>query len=265
MRSMKQEMIEMLGRLRPHRAHGCAKVRLGSSHDGGYVLLDDFAGIERAIGCGVGTNADFERDLARKGIPVELFDHTIDAVPYPHPLFTFHRRPVRAATPGDGDAIDLAGFVSLHALKPDSAVLKLDIEGDEWALLQHAPRQALLPWRQIVVELHWLDKASDAKWRACALAAMENVTRDFAVVHVHANNHSPMVSLDGLLVPMVLEISLARRRRYRLRRSDEEFPTALDTPNDNRKPDFRLGRFDFGDRLTARLWRRLSGQGGHQT
>jgi hypothetical protein len=55
----------------------------------------------------------------------------------------------------------------------------------------------------------------------------------------------------------VLEVSLASRRHYRLRPSGEQFPTALDTPNNSRQPDLWLGRFDYDDRLATRLWRRL--------
>jgi hypothetical protein len=257
MPSLERDMLVLLRRLLPHQAVGHRKVRLGTTHDGGYVLLDDFTGIDTAIGCGVGTNADFERDLAARDIAIKLFDHTVEAAPFPHPRFLFHRMAVMAKEPPDAPAVDLAGIARMFSLQPGAAILKIDIEGDEWALLRDAPREALRPYRQIVAELHWFEKAQDPQWRATAVAAVKNLTRDFAVVHVHANNHEPMLTFDGVRVPSVLEVSLASRRHYRLRPSGEQFPTALDTPNNSRQPDLWLGRFDYDDRLATRLWRRL--------
>jgi hypothetical protein len=273
MQDLQQAVRDLLGPLRPHRAVGHDKIRIGASHDGGYVMLDDFTGIHAAIGCGVGWNVDFEFELAERGIEVDLFDHTIAEPPRAHPRFWFHRRRV-AGAPQDGmpsldrDAtplVDLDGIAKRLAVPDGAALLKVDIEGDEWTLFQRASRAALRPYRQIVCEVHDLHGIADARFLATALAAVKNLTRDFAVVHVHANNHAPMLSFGGLLVPEVFELTFASRRHYRLRRSQEEFPTPLDTPNFRSRPDFWLGRFDFAEQLTPPLWRRLLRQRGSET
>ncbi len=258
MNELQRAMRHLLSQLRPYAAVGHEKIRLGPAHDCGYVMLDDFAPIKAAIGCGVGWNVDFEWQLAERGIEVDLFDHTVEDVPRKHPRFWFHRRKL-AVAPQDGQAsIDLDGIARRLAVPQGAALLKIDIEGDEWALFKHASRQAFLPYRQIVCEIHWLEKASDPQWYATALAAVQNLTRDFAVVHVHANNFGAMLSFgDGLLVPSVLELTLANRRYYRLRRSAEEFPTPLDAPNNSNKPDTWLGRFDFSEKPGQPLWQRI--------
>lgn len=265
MQALQRAVRDLLAPLRPHKALGHDKVRMGAAHDGGYVMLDDFSGIRSAIGCGVGDNVDFEFALAEKGIEVDLFDHTVAGAPRVHQRFWFHRRQISGVPHEDGSSIDLDGIARRYALPAGSALLKVDIEGDEWSLFQRASRSALRPYRQIVCEVHDLHGIADAGFLATASAAVKNLTRDFAVVHVHANNHSPMLSFGGLLVPEVLELTFASRRHYRLRRSDEEFPTPLDAPNFRSRPDMWLGRFDFSEQLTPPLWRRVLRQPGSET
>lgn len=259
MQAMKDGIAALLSLLRPHRALGRDKVRIGSAHDGGYVMLDDFTGIRSVIGCGVGLDVAFEFELAEKGLRVDLFDHTVAGPPRAHERFCFHRLRIAARASAGIAAVDLDDIARQYELPANSAVLKIDIEGDEWQLFAGASALALRPYRQIVCEFHWLENAGDPAWLARSLAAMRKLTADFAIVHVHANNYSPLLTIGDWRVPSVLELTFASRRHYRLRRSGEEFPTALDAANDPARPDYSLGRFDFDDRLTRRLWRRLMG------
>jgi hypothetical protein len=248
-------MRRLLNLMRPHQAVGQKKIRLGAPGDGGYVLLDDFAGIVRGVGCGVGWDVSFERDLAERGIEIDLFDHTVAGPPTQHARFHFHRIRLGDGA-GEDPCVSLDGIAAMYRLAPGTAILKVDIEGDEWALLNQVTPASLLRYRQIVIELHWLNRAGDPQFLAAMTAAMRKLTRDFAVVHVHGNNNAPIASFGALKVPYVLELSLVSRHHYRLRRSHEEFPTALDAPNSDKRPDLPLGRFDFPRRLTDFLPRR---------
>ena len=67
----------------------------------------------------------------------------------------------------------------------------------------------------------------------------------FEPIHVHANNHSPMLLLGGVPFPGVLEVTYASRSRYRFIDTAESFPTVLDSPNYPGGADYYLGRFDF--------------------
>jgi hypothetical protein len=235
----------LLNLMRPHKAVGHKKIRLGAPGDGGYVLLDDFAGIRRGVGCGVGWDVSFEHALAERGLEIDLFDHTVAGPPVQHARFQFHRIKLGDGLSGDEPCVSLDGIAAMHRMAPGTAILKMDIEGDEWALLTQVAPASLLRYRQILIELHWMDRAGDPKFLAVMTDAMRKLTRDFAVVHVHGNNAAPVAVLGALKVPYVLELSLVSRRHYRVRRSREEFPTALDAPNISQRPDLQLGRFDF--------------------
>jgi FkbM family methyltransferase len=237
------DLRQLLRLLRPHEALGVGKVRLGAKEDGGYVVLDDFAGIETAVGCGVGWDVSFELDLARRNIPVALYDHTIEKLPTEHPGFTFHRRRVSAA-PAAG-AATLDEIVAELQIRPRRGFLKIDIEGAEWEVFAALGPQTLQSFRQIACELHWLGETQDRDWMNLARAALRNLNRDFAVVHIHGNNCGFVSQLDGIPVPGALEVTFANRQCYATMPSSRTFPTPWDKPNNPGVPDLALGRFAF--------------------
>ncbi len=76
---MAREVRSILRMLRPHRAIGHEKVRIGSSHDGGYICLEDFVGIDTAFSFGIEQNVDWDDDVANRGLTIYQFDHTVEA------------------------------------------------------------------------------------------------------------------------------------------------------------------------------------------
>jgi hypothetical protein len=85
---------EMMRLLRPYAAIGFHKARFGSARDGGYVLLDDFRGIDTAFSFGIEQNASWDLDIAEKGLTVYQFDHTVDAPITDHPHLIFTRKKI---------------------------------------------------------------------------------------------------------------------------------------------------------------------------
>jgi hypothetical protein len=68
----------------PHDIPGFAKRRAG-----GYVMLDDFDGVQAALSLGIGPEVSWDLDVARRGSRVLQFDHTVESSPQPHPHFVF--------------------------------------------------------------------------------------------------------------------------------------------------------------------------------
>jgi hypothetical protein len=105
--------------------------------------------------------------------------------------------------------------------------LKIDIEGDEYGLLDELVSRAGR-LSGCVIEFHECHKN---------LAAIESFVKAFelSIVHVHANNHSPICS--DLKIPHVMEISFSR---YGDASWSPIFPHPLDMPNNKRLPDIIL-------------------------
>ena len=230
--------------LKPQRAAGHSKVRLGSQHDGGYVCLDDFFGLDAAFSFGIEQNASWDSDAAVRGLIVHQFDHTVDGVYNPHPNFRFQKKKISAEAKDNEESIPSL-LRQFGSGAPASVLLKIDIEYSEWPVFDATPADDLNQFSQIICEFHGLcDVLDDAHYHRM-VRVLEKLDSRFGVVHVHGNNFSPYMFIGNVPFPPTMEVTLANRSRYQLEPTDEIFPTGLDNPCDASKPDHFLGRFQF--------------------
>ena len=240
-----QARIVMLGLLMaPRRVTSHRKIRVGGRTDGGYVMLDDFTKLRTAFSLGVGPNVDWDYAMAERGIAIHQFDHTVTGPPRDHPRFHFNRRRIDAQASGDAD--NLETLLEKHGSTARfSNLLKLDIEGSEWALLAEADAGSLSRFPQILCEFHALALVHDDKHFATMTRALRRLRQNFEVVHVHGNNCGGRLYVADQAMPNVLELTLAHREVYSFADEPETFPTELDYPNDPRTPEYFLGDFRF--------------------
>jgi hypothetical protein len=232
-----RELLAALRPLAPQKAVGFEKIRVGTGGDGAYVMLDDFHGIDHAISIGIGDNIEWDKGIVERGLRVKQYDGTIDGPPISHPLMEFHRHNLEAS-----------GKFSLAALangaKPDSIILKLDIERGEWPVFDAIDEATLNTFSQIMCEFHDVGHLAQRDKRERIARVFAKLCRTHAVTHVHANNATPLFVIGNVPVPNVVEISFASRSRYTFTPSDELFPTPLDIAS-GVAPDIFLGSFRF--------------------
>ncbi|MBR1212788.1 FkbM family methyltransferase [Bradyrhizobium sp. JYMT SZCCT0180] len=241
---MTQAIRRALHCLRPHSVQGLAKFRAGAAADGGYVMLNALHGCQIAYSIGIGGDVSWDLAMAERGLLVFQYDHTVDGPPAEHPNFRFHKTGLAAA--------DGAGMISLpsaihangHAARSD-IILKMDIEGAEWNILDTLGSDTLSQFSQIVIEVHYLRRLEEPAWLDRAHRIFARMEATHACVHVHGNNWGPLCVIHGIPVPDVLELCFARRDLGRFELSNELFPTPLDAPNKSGDYDFFLGGFRF--------------------
>jgi hypothetical protein len=110
-------------------------------------------------------------------------------------------------------------------------LLKMDIEGDEWAILKNIEPDLLSRFTQIVVELHNVHEAE--------IAVLQKLHDNFYLGHVHGNNHSGI--REG--IPDVIECTFIRKDCTGFEPEDDVsvFPVAgIDFPNKPEDPDYQL-------------------------
>lgn len=235
-------LLKLVALLSPLRAQGQRKIRIGSDHDGGYVMLDDFQKIDAALSLGVGPEVSWDYAIAERGIPVWQYDHSVEALPKMHPLFHFEPKRV-VSDHASAEEVTLASL--LENLAGKQIIVKMDIEGDEWKVLAQLAPGLLIHCRQLVVEFHDFLSITNRAWREEATQALLSLATDFGVVHVHANNLSKHILSGGLTLPDSLEVTFANRRYYQLEATDETFPGPADRKNNPYFPEIPLGRFQF--------------------
>ncbi len=217
-------------------------IRLGSSHDGGYLVPDDLAGIAACFSPGVSTNVSFELDLAKRGIRSYMVDASIDALPEHNDAFTFDSLWLGATDDASSKRISLDSWVSKYASEPNAGdlLLQMDIEDAEWTTLAAVSHDTLRRFRIIVLELHDLTSLASRKGNLYINSIFKKLREDFDVVHAHPNNCFVPERIKGVPIHPILEITLLRRDRIRASHPTEDFPHPLDARNLVHLPDVRL-------------------------
>jgi hypothetical protein len=238
--------LSVMRMLRPHRVEGFSKVRLGRFFDGGYVMLDHFENMDAAYSLGVSDDVSWDLDVANRGIPVFQYDHSITELPLQHELFNWEKIGIASESDPDRGLDTVPNLITKNGHERSiNLLLKCDIEGHEWAIFSAMPKATLSKFRQIVVEVHYLDNLHDGVFANAVRSALSNILASHRVVHIHGNNFATWTVVGGVTFPAVLEITFARLDTGVFSVSDEIFPTALDMPCHHRAADFYLGRFAF--------------------
>lgn len=240
-----EDTRRILRRLRPQAARGVAKIRLGKAADGGYNCLDDFAGIDTAFSFGINDDISWDLDAADRGLTIRQFDHTVSD-PAPHdPRMIFERKRIDPISGPDTQS--LGDLIRRHDSRRDrpNLILKMDIEGGEWDVLDATPEDELGRLAWIVCELHYFQGLAQRRHREQVDRCLDKLARRFATVHVHGNVWGGFSSLANVVVPNVIEVTFANRACYDIVGSDELYPSPLDQCCDPEQPDFYLGSFAF--------------------
>jgi hypothetical protein len=221
-------------------------VRVGGERDGGYVMLDTLRppAVTAGYSFGVGHDVSWDVAVAARGIDLFLYDHTVKRLPVSVPRATFFRTGIRGRKPVSGQKTVAEVLADNgHAGRRD-LVLKMDIEGAEWPVLEEVSSETLESFAQIVIEYHGMGEALEPEGYGRLHAALEKLTRTHQPIHVHGNCYNVPVWIGGLVLPQVLEVSYVRRADHagKFVPREEVFPTELDRSNLPHIPDLYLGR-----------------------
>jgi hypothetical protein len=236
-------IIDLLSYLMPRRSVKFRKIRLGCNGDGGYVLLDDFTDVSAALSFGIAHECSWDTAIAQHGIDVYQYDHTVDGPPTANARFRFFKKEIAAVSSDQTESLGSA--LAKLPSTADRVILKMDVEGAEWDIFDAATSEQLAHFAQIVGEFHDFANAADAAWRRKARRVLAKLRSVFDVVHVHGNNLGSFNIVANVPIPSLFELTLVNRAIYECDETDEIFPTALDRPNWDGRPDIFLGSMRY--------------------
>lgn len=183
--------------------------RFGNHGDGGYAIVDDLKESDVLFSIGVGDNVSFDEECEKQVSRVVLVDHTVPNFKPPIGNFEMIRKPL---VPGG----DSGNGVTIHQLLSQEVdakdyVLKVDIEGAEWGILDKLTSSELLKFRQIILEFHGLNNFVELDKK---LSALKKLSSTHSPVVVHANNQGSHRFINGSFLPDVLEVTWVRTNSY---------------------------------------------------
>lgn len=225
-----------------HRLHpvntGHALIRIGAPGDGGYLVPDDLDGIHDCFSPGVSTVADFELDLAKRGIRSFLIDYSVETAPVSHPLIQFERKFLGLTN--DDVYLRLDDWTAAMAPGGSDFILQMDIEGAEYDVLFDVSEQTLQKFRILIIEFHHLDKLMIAGDFKLFDLVFRKLSKYFDVVHNHPNNCALPHRYGSFEIPPIMELTFLRKDRAVQRTSARTFPHPLDHKNIEELDDFAL-------------------------
>ena len=228
-------ILEISKYLQVNHVEGYELVRVGGPADGGYVMLNNFEGIDGAISLGVGPDVSWDLDISKKIPLIHLYDHSISKMPEPIPSGIWFKE--KAVTNSDSSGTSLEEMISRI---PDSnrLLLKCDIEDAEWEIFSQCSQEILQKFDQIIVEFHWIiEKLKNDKF-ALLLAAFQNLAQTHSVINIHANNYAKLEIVANCPVPDVVEITYARTKSYKFEQNLRHL--SLNASNCEENPEIQL-------------------------
>jgi hypothetical protein len=224
------DVLNLIKLIRPWAMSRTPKVRIGNNYDGGYVVPATVLDCDAVVSIGVGPDVSFDLVLAERGARILQFDHTVEGTPQKHANFTFAKLGWGQRTEGEFISFDEI-YSRLMALNPKRSLLKFDIEGGEYDVLETTRLEHLAAFDVIACEIHDIERLSDPEFFAKVRRTFEKLTTHHVPVHLHANNYQSVILVEGVPIPKVLELSFLRKDLDHFRAlSSDPIPGPLDRP-----------------------------------
>ena len=213
-------------------------VRIGRDYDGGYIMLEEFVSSMIAYSFGISDDVSWEKDMAKRGIHSFMYDHTINGLPENNEIFHWEKRGICGSQPIEL-CKTLEEFIEFngHAGKKD-LILKMEVEGAEWDVLESVRTETLASFSQVVLELH--DMNNPALYNQIC-SVLSKLGKTHQCVHVHGNNYRSYQRIGNLVVPDVLEVLYVRKHDHIFESGNHFYPRYLDMPNSTLRNDIVLG------------------------
>jgi len=186
-------------------------LRLGEKNDGGYFIPDDLIGIKGCLSAGIGNLCGFENDLALKKIDCFMADHSINFPPKNNSKFFFLKKFISNYT--DKKHLSVIEWVHSSTEKSKDYILKLDVEGDEYRILESLNKDELLRFRIVIVEFHHFSNILNPFGYRYINLIFKKVLKYYTIVKIHPTIGYAPFEIKNLKIYDLYEVTFLRKDR----------------------------------------------------
>jgi FkbM family methyltransferase len=230
---VQNRVISFLDLLKDSTIVNCETKRFGSAHDGGYILYPKIEPETSVISCGIGDNASFDFEIAAEVKNVFMYDHTINNVVGLKSNMYFFKKGVNKE--------NADSFATIAAIIEDNeirkSILKLDIEGMEWEIIDSLEIDILRKFDQIIVEFHDLFQIALNHKSELYFRVLEKLISYFDIINMHPNNWGEFRILCGVPFVDTLELTMLNKN---IKIQKSPIINNLNMPNNPLEPEFIL-------------------------
>lgn len=122
----------------------------------------------------------------------------------------------------------------------NNLIMKMDIEGAEWSVLESVPESLFQYFRQMVFEFHDLIKHDDNVEDDIRLKVFQKLNKTHQIVWVHGNNCTGAVGNQEMTIPASIEVLYLNKILYDFDDAGAKLPLTIDMPNLPGRMDFDL-------------------------
>jgi hypothetical protein len=210
-------------------------IRFGPKGDGGYLIPNDFKGIEACFSPGVSSVSGFEKECANQGMKVFLADKSVSKPTEEDELFHFSNKFVGSFSNEDFITIDSWVNSSLPKSKGD-LILQMDIERFEYEVILSMSENVINRFRIMVIEFHDLDQLWNRPFFFIVERVFKKILKTHSCVHIHPNNITNAQKLNGVEIISAMEFTFLRKDRIKNSQYQNLFPHPLDCDNSSNQP-----------------------------
>jgi hypothetical protein len=231
-----QTRRELFAELTPTRLANCTLTRYGVPHDGGYLMCANLmGGATSAYSYGIEGRDDWGCDVSAQ---LHATVHEYDCFDPRQPVcqrgaLRFHGECIgETKATIDGRPFDtLSAQIAANGDAGKRLIMKMDVEGAEWASLLSTPDDQLDRIDQLAIEFHHVEDQT-------FVATVRKLKQHFYVVHFHANNNGCQQGL-GPFTSWANEVLFVNKRVGQLDSTGARpvLPNALDSINNTTRGD----------------------------
>jgi hypothetical protein len=233
----------------PKKVIGKNKILLGEKSDGCYVLLDDFKKIKIAYSFGISNMIQFDDELAKRGIDVYMYDHTINSLPHNNPKFHWSKIGICGNNERTQNLKTLEDLIKENGhFSEKNMILKIDVEDSEWNSLNDLNEDILRQFKYIAIEYHFFEPSKEEFY----YNVLKKVHKSHQAFYCRCNDRDRIPPLRNRICKS-LEISYIIREGNKFDKDDSIYPIfELDYigPQKNNKSEYNLNilkLFDFDE------------------
>ena len=218
-------------------------IRIGSDHDGGYLIPNLINDLKYCFSPGVGKSSSFEKNLKKYNIKSFLADNSVKGPATKLKKFDFIKKNINSFN--DKDKININDWINSKIKKNEvgKSILQIDIEGHEHEIIFSINEKILSNIKFMIIEFHGLELIGNIYFYTILKSTLEKINLYFTPVHIHPNNSSAMHKVGNLKIPSALEVTYLNKKFIKSKSKVRGLPHNLDNKNIKNKNDIFLENY----------------------